>query len=109
MGPPHDHEVAGFTDRFAGDGRLVRAKKNPARLKDWPMIRRPGGEGYYEPLRRHVPELVRFWLRGVAHAGVVGGNGKGAPRVGARRGRVAPAVQAALSARLEDVSECAGG
>ena len=97
-------EVAGEPIDLLAMEDLVRAKKTQ-RDKDWPMLRRLVEQSYFGNSTNPSEDLVRFWLRELrtpellvevacAHPELAGAE------AGSRR-----AVQAALAARPDDVSE----
>ena len=83
---------------------LVRAKKTQ-RDKDWPMIRRLVEQSYYEHSAGTSQELVRFWLRELRTPELLVEVARAHPELARAEAVLRPAVQAALSARLEDVSD----
>jgi hypothetical protein len=83
---------------------LVRAKKTQ-RDKDWPMIRRLVEQSYFGHSTNATPELVRFWLRELRTPELLVEVACAHPELARAEAGFRPAVQAALSERLDDVSE----
>ena len=81
-------EIAGEPIDLLAMEDLVLAKKTQ-RDKDWPMIRRLVEQSYFRHSASATQELVRFWLRELRTPELLVEVAR-APRVGARRGRVAP-------------------
>ena len=97
-------EVAGEPIDLLAMEDLVRAKKTQ-RDKDWPMIRRLVEQSYFRHSTSATQDLVRFWLRELRTpellVEVAGAHSELARAEAVSR----PAVQAALSARPDEVSE----
>jgi hypothetical protein len=83
---------------------LVRAKKTQ-RDKDWPMIRRLVEQSYFGHSADATSELVRFWLRELRTPELLVEVAGAYPELAGAEAGLRPAVQAALSARPDDVSE----
>ena len=83
---------------------LVRAKKTQ-RDKDWPMIRRLVEQSYFGLSTSATQELVRFWLRELRTPELLVEVAGAHPELARAEAVSRPAVQAALSARPDDVSE----
>lgn len=83
---------------------LVRAKKTQ-RDKDWPMIRRLVEQSYFRHSASATQELARFWLRELRTPELLVEVAGAHPEWARAESVLRPAVQAALSARLDDVSE----
>ena len=97
-------EVAGEPIDLLAMEDLVRAKKTQ-RDKDWPMIRRLVEQSYFRHSRSATEELVRFWLRELRTPELLLEVAGAHPELARAEAVLRPAVQAALSARPEDVSE----
>jgi len=83
---------------------LVRAKKTQ-RDKDWPMIRRLVEQSYFGRSGSATEELVRFWLRELRTPDLLVEVAAAFPGWARAEAVSRPAVEAALSARPDDVSE----
>src|SRR5262249_27644160 len=97
-------EIAGEIIDLLAMEDLLRAKKTQ-RDKDWPMIRRLVKQSYFEGCGSATPELVRFWLRELRTPELLLEVATAHPVLAAAEANSRPAVLAALSARLDDVSE----
>ena len=83
---------------------LVRAKKTQ-RDKHWPMIRRLVEQSYFGHSANATPELVRFWLRELRTPELLVEVACAHPELAGAEAGLRPAVQAALAARPDEVSE----
>jgi hypothetical protein len=83
---------------------LVRAKKTQGD-KDWPMIRRLLEQSYFEHATNATQELVRFWLRELRTPELLVEVAGAHPVLARAEAVLRPAVQAALTARPNDLSE----
>src|SRR5260370_22637405 len=97
-------EVAGETIDLLEMEDLVRAKKTQ-RDKDWPMIRRLVEQSYFRHSASATQELVRFWLRELRTPELLVEVASAHPEFAHADAVLRPAVQAALAARLEGVSD----
>ena len=83
---------------------LVRAKKTQ-RDKDWPMIRRLVEQSYFSHSANATGDLARFWLRELRTPELLVEVAGAHPELADAEAGMRPPVQAALAARLDDVSE----
>jgi hypothetical protein len=97
-------EVAGEPIDLLAMEDLVRAKKTQ-RDKDWPMIRRLVERSFFGHATCATQELVRFWLRELRTPELLTEVAGAHPELARAEAVLRPAVQAALSARQDDVSE----
>jgi hypothetical protein len=97
-------EVAGEPIDLLAMEDLVRAKKTQ-RDKDWPMIRRLVEQSYFGHSTSATQDLVQFWLRELRTPELLVEVAGAHPELAADEAVLRPAVQAALSACLDDVSE----
>ncbi len=97
-------EVAGEPVDLLAMEDLVRAKKTQ-RDKDWPMIRRLVEQSYFGRSTSASQELVQFWLRELRTPELLVEVAGAHPELARDEAILRPAVQAALSAGLDDVSE----
>jgi len=97
-------EVAGDPIDLLAMEDLVRAKKTQ-RDKDWPMIRRLLEQSYFEHATSATQELVRFWLRELRTPELLVEVAGAHPELARAEAVLRPAVQAALTARPDDLSE----
>jgi len=97
-------EVAGEPIDLLAMEDLVRAKKTQ-RDKDWPMIRRLVEQSYFRHSASATQELVRFWLRELRTPELLVEVASAHPELAHADAVLRPAVQAALAARLEGVSD----
>jgi hypothetical protein len=97
-------EVAGEPIDLLAMEDLVRAKKTQ-RDKDWPVIRRLVEQSYFGHSASATPELVRFWLRELRTPELLVEVAGAHPELARAEAVLRPAVRAALSAHLDDVSE----
>jgi len=97
-------EVAGEPIDLLAMEDLVRAKKTQ-RDKDWPMIRRLVEQSYFGHSADPDRELVRFWLRELRTPELLIEVAGAHPELARAEADSRPAVQAALAARPDDVSE----
>jgi hypothetical protein len=97
-------EVAGEPIDLLALEDLVRAKKTQ-RDKDWPMIRRLVEQSYFGRPRSATRELVRFWLRELRTPELLVDVAAAHPEQARAEAVLRPAVQAALLARPDEVSE----
>jgi hypothetical protein len=98
-------EVAGEPIDLLAMEDLVRAKKTQ-RDKDWPMIRRLVEQSYFGHSSSATQEqLVQFWLRELRTPELLMEVAGAHPELARDEAVLRPAVQAALSACLADVSE----
>jgi hypothetical protein len=97
-------EVAGEPIDLLAMEDLVRAKKTQ-RDKDWPMIRRLVEQSYFEHSVSATQQLVQFWLRELRTPELLVEVAGAHPELAREEAVLRPAVQAALSACLDDVSE----
>jgi hypothetical protein len=101
-------QVAGEPIDLLAMEDLVRAKKTQ-RDKDWPMIRRLVEQSYFGHSANATQELVRFWLRELRTPELLVEVAGAHPELAGAEAVLRPAVQAALSARPDDVSEALEG
>jgi hypothetical protein len=97
-------EVAGEPIDLLAMEDLVRAKKTQ-RDKDWPMIRRLVERSFFGRPTCATQEMVRFWLRELRTPELLVEVAGAHPELARAEAVLRPAVQAALSARREEVSE----
>ncbi len=97
-------EVAGEPIDLLAMEDLARAKKTQ-RDKDWPVIRRLVEQSYFGHSASATPELVRFWLRELRTPELLVEVAGAHPELARAEAVWRPAVRAALSAHLEDVTE----
>jgi hypothetical protein len=97
-------EVAGEPIDLLAMEDLVRAKKTQ-RDKDWPMIRRLVEQSYFRYSTNATQELVQFWLRELRTPELLMEVAGAHPELARDEAALRPAIQAALSACLDDVSE----
>jgi hypothetical protein len=97
-------EVAGEPIDLLAMEDLVRAKKTQ-RDKDWPMIQRLAEQSYFGHSTDATQDLVRFWLRELRTPELLVEAAAAHPELASAEAGLRPAVQAALAARLDDVSE----
>ena len=97
-------EVAGEPIDLLAMEDLVRAKKTQ-RDKDWPVIRRLVEQSYFGHSASATPELVRFWLRELRTPELLVEVAGAHPELARAEAVLRPAVRAALSAHLDDVSD----
>jgi len=97
-------EVAGEPIELLAMEDLVRAKKTQ-RDKDWPMIRRLVEQSYFGHSTNATRELVKFWLRELRTPELLMEVAGAHPELARDEAVLRPAVRAALSACLDDVSE----
>jgi hypothetical protein len=97
-------EVAGERVDLLAMEDLVRAKKTQ-RDKDWPMIRRLLEKSYFEHATGPTQELVRFWLRELRTPELLVEVTGAHPELARAEAVLRPAIQAALTARPDDVRE----
>jgi hypothetical protein len=83
---------------------LVRAKKTQCD-KDWPMIRRLVERSFFGRPTCATQEMVRFWLRELRTPELLVEVAGAHPELARAEAVLRPAIQAALSARQEEVSE----
>ncbi len=97
-------EVAGEPIDLLAMEDLVRAKKTQSD-KDWPMIRRLVEQSYFGQSTSANTELVQFWLRELRTPELLIDVVAAHPELAGNEAVLRPAVQAALAARLDEVSE----
>ena len=97
-------EVAGEPIDLLAMEDLVRAKKTQCD-KDWPMIRRLVEQSYFGHSIAATQERVRFWLRELRTPELLVEVAWTHPELARAEAVLRPAVQAALSACPDDVSE----
>ena len=97
-------EVAGEPIDLLAIEDLVQAKKTQ-RDKDWPMIRRLVEQNYFGRPTSATKERVQFWLRELRTPELLVEVAGAHPELACAEAVSRPAVQAALSARPDDVSE----
>jgi hypothetical protein len=97
-------EIAGEPIDLLAMEDLVRAKKTQ-RDKDWPMIRRLVEQSYYEHSAGTTQQLLRFWLRELRTPELLVEVARTHPELARVEAVLRPAVQAALSSSLDEVSE----
>jgi hypothetical protein len=97
-------EVAGEPIDLLAMEDLVLAKKTQQQ-KDWPMIRRLVEQSYFEHSPGPTQGLVRFWLRELRTPELLVEVAAAHPELACAEAVLRPAVEAALAARLEDVSD----
>jgi hypothetical protein len=95
-------EVAGQPIDLLALEDLVRAKKTQ-RDKDWPMIRRLVEQSYFGHSTSATQELVGFWLRELRTPELLVEVAGAHPELAGAEAVLRRAVQAALSARPDDV------
>ena len=97
-------EVAGEPIDLLAMEDLVLAKKTQQQ-KDWPMIRRLVEQSYFGHSPSPTQGLVRFWLRELRTPELLVEVAVAHPGLACAEAVLRPAVEAALAARLEDVSD----